>query len=102
MRADTFQSICRMSSPGMYWRTSEKAMPLPLNTEWYCPAMRSRTSRSVTISMCRIFLSSSRVSMGLADQRSGHFDLLEQLAHDQLAGHLFRLGLVGEDHPVAE
>jgi hypothetical protein len=29
MRADTFQSMRRMSSPGMYSRTSEKAMPRP-------------------------------------------------------------------------
>ena len=56
MRADTFQSMRRMSSPGMYWRTSEKAMPAPLKTEWYWPAMRSRTRRSVTISILRIFL----------------------------------------------
>ena len=41
MRAVTFQSMSRTSSPGMYWRTSENAMPRPLNTEWYCPASRS-------------------------------------------------------------
>src|SRR6185436_6167192 len=97
MRAETFQSMRRMSSPGMYSRTSEKAMPRPLNTEWYCPAIRSRTSRSVTISILRIFLSSSRVSMGLR-----HFDALEQLADDVLRGHLLGLGLVGDDDPVAE
>ena len=37
MRAMTFQSIVRMSSPGLYWRTSENAMPRPLKTEWYWP-----------------------------------------------------------------
>ena len=30
MRAETFQSMSRMSSPGMYCRTSENAMPAPL------------------------------------------------------------------------
>ena len=55
--------MSRMSSPGMYWRTSEKAMPRPLKTEWYCPAIRSRTRRSVTISILRIRLSSSRGSI---------------------------------------
>src|SRR5262245_4629237 len=95
-----------MSSPGMYSRTSEKAMPEPLKTEWYCPAIRSRTRRSVTISMVRIFLSSSRVSMNGNHRRRRrvlrHFDLLEQLAHHRLGGHLLGLRLVGEDHPVAE
>ncbi len=40
MRAVTFQSMVRTSSPGWYWRTSEKAMPRPLKTEWYWPAER--------------------------------------------------------------
>ena len=82
----TFQSMGRMSSPGMYWRTSENAMPRPLNTEWYCPASRSRTSRSVTISILRICLSSSRVQHAQAATPGaayGHFDVLEQLAHDR-------------------
>src|SRR6185503_2991366 len=38
MRAETFQSMSRTSSPAWYWRTSEKAMPRPLNTDWYWPA----------------------------------------------------------------
>ena len=32
MRAVTFQSMVRMSSPGWYSRTSSKAMPVPLKT----------------------------------------------------------------------
>ena len=35
MRAVTFQSMMRISSPGWYCRTSENAMPRPLKTEWY-------------------------------------------------------------------
>jgi hypothetical protein len=34
IRAVTFQSIERISSPGWYGRTSENAIPRPLNTEW--------------------------------------------------------------------
>src|SRR4051812_30638146 len=101
-----------MSSPGLYWRTSEKAMPLPLKTEWYCPAIRSRTRRSVTISMLRIFLSRSRVSMATIEPiaphrdaraaRSRNLDPFEQLAHHQLGGDVLGLGLVRQDDPVAK
>ena len=41
MRAVTFQSMMRISSPGWYCRTSENAMPRPLKTEWYWPASMS-------------------------------------------------------------
>jgi hypothetical protein len=34
MRALTFQSMKRTSSPAWYWRTSLNAMPRPLKTEW--------------------------------------------------------------------
>jgi hypothetical protein len=34
VRAVTFQSMERMSSPGTYSRTSWNSMPWPLNTEW--------------------------------------------------------------------
>ena len=33
IRAVTFQSMERISSPGWYGRTSENAIPRPLNTE---------------------------------------------------------------------
>ena len=84
MRAVTFQSMERMSSPGLYGRTSANAMPRPLKTEWYWPAIRSRTRRSVTISILRICLSSSRGSMTAATRgrRLRNLDALEQLAHD--------------------
>ena len=34
MRAVTFQSIVRTSSPGRYSRTSANSMPRPLKTAW--------------------------------------------------------------------
>ena len=37
MRAVTFQSMVRISSPCWYSRFSEKAMPRPLNALWYSP-----------------------------------------------------------------
>ena len=65
MRAVTFQSIVRTSSPGWYWRTSMNSMPRPLNTEWYSPAKLSLTSFRVVISIRRILAISSFVSMSL-------------------------------------
>src|ERR1019366_1365397 len=62
IRAVTFQSIARTSSPGWYSRTSSKFMPCPLKTLWYWPASVSVTTRFVRISICRIFL---RISRGI-------------------------------------
>ncbi|GIT12883.1 MAG: hypothetical protein CM1200mP34_2890 [Verrucomicrobiales bacterium] len=62
IRAVTFQSIDRISSPGVYSRTSSKCRPCPLNALWYCPANVSVTSRLVQISIWRIFL---RISLGI-------------------------------------
>src|SRR6185312_11777958 len=107
MRAETFQSMSRMSSPAMYCRTSEKAIPRPLKTEWYCPAIRSRTRRSVTISILRMRLRSSRGNMtprttDFSEALLRHFDPLEQLAHHRLGRHLLGLRFVGQDNPVPE
>ena len=63
MRAVTFQSIVRTSSPGWYWRTSTNSMPRPLNTEWYSPAKLSFTSFRVVISIRRILAINSLVRM---------------------------------------
>ena len=49
VRAVTFQSIVRMSSPGWYSRTSSNSMPRPRNTLLYWPANRSFTVRLATI-----------------------------------------------------
>src|SRR5687768_2361868 len=54
MRAVTFQSMLRTSSPCWYSRTSENSIPCPLNTERYSPekseltSPRVRSSRSLT------------------------------------------------------
>src|SRR4051812_44214682 len=77
-------------------------MPRPLNTEWYCPAIRSRTSRSVMISILRMRRRISRVSMPPGPRSSRDFDVLEELAHHRLGRDVLGLGFVGEDHAVAE
>ena len=47
VRAVTFQSMVRMSSPGMYSRTSSNCIPRPLNTLSYWPAKLAFTARAV-------------------------------------------------------
>ena len=47
MRAETFQSIVRTSSPGWYGRTSRNASPWPLKLDVYVPESCSLASRAV-------------------------------------------------------
>src|SRR4051812_41099690 len=57
IRAVTFQSIDRTSSPGWYSRTSSNERPVPLKTEWYSPPNRvctARRARSWRRRICRI------------------------------------------------
>ena len=68
MRAVTFQSIARMSSPGTYSRTSSNSMPWPLKTLWYWPANTSDTMCDVRISIWRILRS---ISFGIMGGRDG-------------------------------
>src|SRR6516164_3163841 len=63
MRAVTFQSMVRMSSPGWYSRTSSKAMPVPLKTEWYSPPSRSSTARRARSCRRRIWRTTSAGSI---------------------------------------
>ncbi len=62
MRAVTFQSMVRTSSPGTYSRTSRNSMPVPLKTEWYSPLKTSSTRRRVRISILR---TAARTSGGM-------------------------------------
>ena len=64
VRAVTFQSIPRTSSPGWYSRTSSNSSPAPLNAEWYSPPNRvwtARRARRCSRRTCRI---TSTGSMG--------------------------------------
>ena len=60
--AVTFQSMSLISSPYWYSRTSEKAMPRPLNAEWYCPANILLDRPFVLISICLTLFNNSVVS----------------------------------------
>ena len=51
VRAITFQSNERTSSPGTYGRSSSNSRPRPRKTAWYSPRNRSLTSRRALISI---------------------------------------------------
>ena len=99
MRAVTFQSMVRISSPGWYWRTSEKAMPRPLKTEWYWPASMSVHHLAGGDLQRRILLDEVLREHG---RHYGTSILLEDPLNDLLGGQVLRLGLVGERDAVAE
>src|SRR5882724_199480 len=63
MRAVTFQSMERTSSPGWYSRTSSNDKPVPLKTEWYSPPSRSSTARRARSWRRRICRTTSAGSM---------------------------------------
>src|SRR5690625_187425 len=62
VRADTFQSICRTSSPIWYGRTSANSIPRPRNAEWASPPNTLLTRPRVRISRRRTFQSNSGVN----------------------------------------
>src|SRR5258708_4766664 len=67
MRAVTFQSMLRTSSPSTYSRTSANSIPCPLNTERYSPANSEFTSPRVRSSSS---LTWRRISGGTEAGRS--------------------------------
>src|SRR6516165_10860744 len=104
VRAVTFQSMLRISSPGTYSRTASNSIPRPLKTLRYSPASRSFTCRRATIWMRRTSFrtsSSGRVGMALGFDL-GHGDRFQHLADDVVGRGLLGFGLVGKQHAVAE
>ena len=98
MRAVTFQSMVRTSSPGAYSRTSANSMPRPLKTAWYAPPIPdSRIARS-SGSGC------AGSSGGSPGRAWAHRDLdpLQDPVHDRLARDVLGLGLVGQQDAVAQ
>src|SRR5262245_47167384 len=86
MRAVTFQSMVRTSSPGWYSRTSSNDRPVPLKTEWYSPPSRvctARRARSCRRRICRI-TSAGRIRLLDGNGSRNRLDLWEHL-HAQLA-----------------
>ncbi len=112
MRAVTFQSMERTSSPGWYSRTSSNSIPCPLKTLWYSPEKTSLTRRRVVISMRRTFLRTSatlRSDVSVADglrsasrMGSGNLDVVEDSLQHRFRIQLLGLRLVGEDDAVAQ
>src|SRR5512141_446119 len=106
MRAVTFQSMERTSSPGWYSRTSENSMPCPLNTERYSPVKSEFTSPRVLSSSsltCRRTSGGTAALMSSArDERSGTLDLREHARHDLVARDFLRLGLERGEHAMPQ
>src|SRR4029079_4845164 len=119
MRAVTFQSIDRTSSPGWYSRTSANSMPWPLNTERYSPvnseftSPRVRNSRSITCR--RISGGTPLLAVLLAEDAdllrtivlteppsSRALDLREDARDDLVARHLLGLGLEGGEYTMTQ
>ena len=63
MRAVTFQSIRRTSSPSTYSRASANSMPAPRKTERYSPPSNEAVRRRVRISIVRMRASRSALSV---------------------------------------
>src|SRR5690349_6738270 len=98
VRAVTFQSIARTSSPGTYGRTSSNSMPRPLNTERYAPAITSATCRPVTNWMRLTAWAISAGSTGDLRNR----DVLQDLRDHVIGGLALRLRLVADEDAVAQ
>src|SRR5712691_8748808 len=105
IRAVTFQSMLRMSSPASYSRTSSKSRPDPRNTLRYVPTSASSARMRALISTC---LTTRRTSGGTGSARrtaacvmSGDRNVVEDPADDNLRRDLLRLGFVRDDEPMA-
>src|SRR5438876_610812 len=104
MRAVTFQSMLRISSPGSYSRTSSKSSPEPRKTLRYVPMSASSARIRALISTC---LTSRRTSGGtcprcgaVAAVTLGDRYVVEDATDDHLGCDLLRLRLVRDDEPV--
>src|SRR6185295_3809687 len=101
MRAVTFQSIERMSSPARYSRTSTNSIPVPLNVDLYSPTNVVLMILRVRISICRSFFRNSFESME-GSGGSGHLDRGQDLLDHVVRCQLLRLGFVREDDAVPQ
>src|SRR5437899_797713 len=102
IRAVTFQSMVRISSPGSYSRTSSKSRPRPRKTLRYVPTIASSARMRALISTC---FTSRRTSGGIrslwrrsiARVISRDRDVVENASDD---GHRPLDGLPVHDHPL--
>src|SRR5439155_22965540 len=97
MRAVTFQSMERTSSPGWYSRTSSNDRPVPLKTEWYSPpksVCTARRARSWRRRICRITSAGSMAprlrALDRLDLRDHlHLQFARGALLGEVAGHLW-------------
>src|SRR3989449_8005810 len=106
IRAVTFQSMVRISSPGSYSRTSSKSRPKPRKTLRYVPTIASSARMRALISTCLTSRSTSGGMRSLWCRSivrviSGDRDVVENASDDDLRGDLLRLRLVRHDQPMA-
>ena len=100
----TFQSILRTSSPYWYSLTSLKAIPRPLNAEWYSPAKIWWERALVLISILRTFLrrSDALVLESIVKDYLRNNDCVEYLRDDVLCSNILGLSLICQADTVAE
>src|SRR5882762_6755378 len=105
IRAVTFQSMLRISSPGSYSRTSSKSRPEPRKTLRYVPTSASSARIRALISTCLI----TRRTSGGTGSRCGTVAavilgdryVVKDATDDDLRRDLLRFRLVGDDQAVA-
>src|SRR5213075_3102621 len=104
MRAVTFQSMARMSSPGSYSRTSSKSSPEPRNTLRYVPRRASSARIRALISTCFTTRrtsggTGSRCGAAEAVTPKGPLRCRERDRYD-LRRDLLSIRFVGDDEPM--
>src|SRR5438094_10347602 len=106
MRAVTFQSMLRISSPGSYSRTSSKSSPEPRKTLRYVPMSASSARIRALISTC---LTSRRTSGGtcprcgaVAAVTLGDRYVVEDATDEHLGCDLLRISFVLDDEQVTD
>src|SRR3989449_1109069 len=97
IRADTFQSIARKSSPCWYSRTSANSMPCPRNIDRYSPVKRELTRERVRSSMPLTCRSTSGVTRRRR-ARSGEVSALRRSLPSYLTARPRPRGSRSEEH----
>src|SRR3954469_23802311 len=102
VRAVTFQSIARMSSPGWYSRRFARSIPVPRNSVPYSPWSRPSRRRTTVQSRRWTTRSGAGGNGGMVAERDGRRgDALEDRREDPVGRDVVRQRLVREDEPVA-
>src|SRR2546421_7430417 len=101
MRALTFQSMYRTSSPGSYSRMSARSMPCPRKSVRYSPWSRP-SSRRMTVHSTRLRMASGSCCDTFLQRLRRRRDLLEHAIDDLLGRDVVRQRLVRQHEPVTQ